>query len=961
MKRVILWLTTLTIMSSVAFAQQNPDLSVASDMYALGFGSAPKTCYDGTHDTKNNCIKKWLGANIKVINGATTPLDCSTLYPASMCLMYYSSIPYFMDLYWMRHGAPEGRYEDAILHYSQDTGSRMLQYIIGLDHFDYFERPHGLTEGTPSYVPSGAVNGAFLSNGGSSTDVTAPLYGVHVTKVAYNAGIFTITANNNFTAGQRVLIEDLISATFLNGRTVTVATAAANQFTVNLTCSTNCTGTTENGTAALTVSIPNGNTLYIGYMEPFDLMRVRLSTPAAGATVTYKYSKGGGVWGSLATATNWHDGTAGLTTGIAATQISFYPPTDWAPDVVNSSKSKFWVSISVSGATTAPVIYDVRGDNLISTYSNTAQCGTITNCFARGWSETAYEASSACGGSPCLVAGGYKYNPNPPANATARFRYQARATGYGGYPNEMWLNPSSVDSQGKTLVGSLLPYMWTVTKAARGLGANGSMFDNGGYQVVLMYPSWQPNVTDLACAPNCVESEGDSDFDNYWATAFAQTTNNLHSQYGSGFYVTSNTASNHHSTFGTLAPSLDQSWMEYAMNTYSPGNFTANAVDPQHSYDIGLAGPKVAINQTDSQQYSYCDTNYTPCIYHIINRGARGDMVALATHYFFGNANTLLSYSINSQSQQYNFTDQYYYFADATTLNAPITKGYYPTYSFSVTDTTNLVATTSESCTAPNCGGTDNPYAGKIIVRICPASTTCEDGDYFLVTTAPPHTVTISPQQGNSSSPLSGHYPYVAIGNSYIGNEKVQVMQYGHQALTLPANMPAWQSIYAYANVFPGAQVDIGVPDTVNGWQPPSGNCGYTTCNKGDRDLYYGTGCTTLHCSAQQWSGLPCSGGTYNSPEAGGQNRDCAPLARRDYTHAIVLLRTARTGGTLPTAPEEWETYSKPIDVSSFESRCAPYCTYYRLRPDGTTDAGASRFNLRGAESAILMKAPVTH
>jgi hypothetical protein len=401
--------------------------------------------------------------------------------------------------------------------------------------------------------------------------------------------------------------------------------------------------------------------------------------------------------------------------------------------------------------------------------------------------------------------------------------------------------------------------------------------------------------------------------------------------------------------------------MEYAMNTYSPGNFTANAVDPQHSYDLGLAGNKVAINQTDSQQYSYCDTNYAPCIYHIFNRGARGDMVALATHYLVGNANTLLSYSINGQSQQYNFTDQYYYFADATTLNAPITKGYYGTYSFSVTDTTNLVATTSQSCTPPNCGGVDNPYAGKIVVRICPASTTCEDGDYFWVTTSPPHTVTISPQQGSSSSLLNGQYPYVAIGNSYIGNEKVQIMEYGHQALTSPANMPAWQSVYAYGIIFPGAEVDIGVPDTVNGWQPPSGNCGYTTCNKGDRDLYYGTGCTTLHCSAQQWSGLPCSGGTYNSPEAGGRNRDCAPLARRDYTNAIVLLRTARTGGTLPTAPEEWETYSRSIDVSSFESRCAPTCVYYRLRPDGTTDVGSSSVSLRGAEPAILVKSPVTH
>ena len=954
-----------TVISSVAFAQQNPDLNVGANLYSLGFGSAPQTCYDGTHDTENNCVKKWLASNIKVINGATTNLDCTTLYPASECLMYYSSVPYFMNLYWMRDGTPEGRYEDAILHYTQDTGSRAVQSIIGLDHFDYFERPHGLTEGSTYYAPYGAANGAFLANGGAFSDVTAALYGAQITKVTYSSGVFTITAYNNFRAGNTVLIEDLISATFLNGRTVTVAVSAGNQFTVNLTCSAYCTGATENGTAALKQPIPNGNTLYIGYMEPFDLLNVRVATRRSGGSVTYRYSKGGGVWGDLTTTTNWNDGTAGLTSGITAARIGFYPPADWAPDLVRSSKSKFWVSISVSGATTAPVIYDVRGDNLNSTYRNTTQCGTISNCFARGWNESAYEASSACGGSPCLVAGGYKYTPNPPANASARFRYQARATGYGGYPNIVWLNPSSVDSTGKTLAGSLLPYMWTVTRAAYGTPANGTMYDNGASNIILMYPSWQPNKTDLACAPNCVEQNGNSNFDNYWATAFADTTSTLHAQYGSQFYVTTNASSNWQSTVPSLARSVDQSWMEYVMNTYSPGpnGFTSPTGDAQHSYDIGLAGNKVGIAQTDSYKYSYCDTNYSPCQLHIWNRGARGSMVALASHYLFANQNDLFVYSITGMGV-YNVTDQYWYFTDATTLTAPITAGLFNSYSFPVANLSTITAMSGASCTPPGCGGTDNPYAGSTVVRICPASGNCEDGDVFLVTVTPSKfgtgTVTISPQQGSGTSLLNGHYPYVAIGNSYVGNERVQILQYGHQAFTLPQNMPTWKNVYAYGSAFPGMRVDIGVPDTVNGWQPPGGNCGYSTCNRGNRDYYFGTNCTTLYCSAQQWSGLPCVNGRYNSPRAGGM-RDCSPLARRDYTQPIVLLRPARTGGTLPSAPEEWETYSRPIDLSSFESRCAPYCTYYRLRSDGTTDAGTSSVNLRGAEAAILMKSPITH
>ena len=398
--------------------------------------------------------------------------------------------------------------------------------------------------------------------------------------------------------------------------------------------------------------------------------------------------------------------------------------------------------------------------------------------------------------------------------------------------------------------------------------------------------------------------------------------------------------------------------MENVMNTHGPGpgDFTSPTADAQHSYDIGLTGSKVAVAQTDKDQYGFCDAMYSPCQFHIWNRGARGSMVALASHYLFGDPNDLLVYSITGMGL-YDMSDQYWYFADATTLTAPITAGYYNSDSFQVASTTNLVATTTASCTQPGCGGTDNPYAGLLVVRICPAAGNCEDGDIFLASTTPPYTVTISPQQGGSNSKLNGHYPYVVIGNSYVGNERVQIIKYGHQALTQPQNMPSWKNVLAYASAFPGMQVDIGVPDTVNGWQPPSGNCGYTTCNKGDRDYYFGTNCTTLYCSAQQWSGLACVNGKYNSPRGGGI-RDCSPLARRDYTNAIVLLRTARTGGTLPSAPEEWETYSRPISLSSFEQRCAPSCVYYRLRPDGTTDAATNSVNLRGAEAAILMKAP---
>lgn len=330
------------------------------------------------------------------------------------------------------------------------------------------------------------------------------------------------------------------------------------------------------------------------------------------------------------------------------------------------------------------------------------------------------------------------------------------------------------------------------------------------------------------------------------------------------------------------------------------GNFNASTLTAQNTFDLGLNGIPVSVAEVDYNKAGFCDTMYTPCIPFVWNRGARGSMIALADHYLFGNPNTVLTYSTTGMGI-YNMADQFFYFVDATTLSAPVSRGVFPIpYPLSVTSTDPLVAMGSASCTLPGCGGTDDPFAGDIFVRICPTPSTCPEGDVFQVTkqiSKSTPTVSINANSGSN----------VAIANSYVGNEKVQVARYGHQAYTLPQNMPPWQNVMLYATAAPAFRVDVGVPDTVSGWQPPGGNCGYPTCNRGDRDMFYGTGCTTLYCSAQQWSALACVNGKYNSPLAGGRSRDCSPLARRDYTNAIVLVRTARTGGTLPSAPEEWD------------------------------------------------------
>ena len=83
--------------------------------------------------------------------------------------------------------------------------------------------------------------------------------------------------------------------------------------------------------------------LLIGYQVPFDTVNITLHTARSGGTVTWQYWNGSS-FSSLALAT---DTTSGLT---ATGTVTFLPPSNWVPSVVNGSQSKYWVQITVSGA-----------------------------------------------------------------------------------------------------------------------------------------------------------------------------------------------------------------------------------------------------------------------------------------------------------------------------------------------------------------------------------------------------------------------------------------------------------------------------------------------------------------------------------------------------------------------------------------------------------------------------------
>ena len=311
--------------------------------------------------------------------------------------------------------------------------------------------------------------------------------------------------------------------------------------------------------------------------------------------------------------------------------------------------------------------------------------------------------------------------------------------------------------------------MWLVGTQASGGNPtveNGAMFDNAAGGIGKMYPAWNPNLTDLVCAPNsggagCSNANGNCAWYYDWAAAFAQTRSLMHAAYGSGFKVTGNVAFNWFSTLPTVGASLDMSWLENPMIVTAAGNGNGASFDPHYTFDLGLSGVNVSVAEIDSNTAGFCDTMYSPCIPFVWNRGARGSMNALGNHYLFGNANTVLTYSIGGMTL-YNYADQYYYFTNATTLTAPLTRGVFPTpFTFSVASTTQLVATTTSSCQSPGCGGTDNPYAGKIFIRICPSSSTCYEGDVFQVTIQSGNRVSINANAGSN----------VAMANSYTGNE----------------------------------------------------------------------------------------------------------------------------------------------------------------------------------------------
>lgn len=150
------------------------------------------------------------------------------------------------------------------------------------------------------------------------------------------------------------------------------------------------------------------------------------------------------------------------------------------------------------------------------------------------------------------------------------------------------------------------------------------------------------------------------------------------------------------------------------------------------------------------------------------------------------------------------------------------------------------------------------------------------------------------------------------IQGSYSSGAGISHAITGHQSTDAPQSA---SNVWKWGLWFPAIAVDVGSPD-------PDGY------NGGKRDLAWVTGST--------------AGG----PTASCDTTPCSEIWRRDYTKAIILSRVARWN----TPASLYNAYSVSVPLNG---------TYYPLASDGKTGPGITSIQLRAAESAILMKAPL--
>lgn len=724
------------------------------------------------------------------------------------------------------------------------------------------------------------------------------------------------------------------------------------------------------------------NTLYVGFMEPYDQMNVTITTPRSGGTVAYKYWNGT-TWATLSMSSPNSDGTSGLTT---SGKVYFYPPSDWiartlpvnetSPIVLANTTLKFWVAIVVTGASTSPIYTTIHGDDWSVSSSG--------NNF-RGWSSTDIHRIN--------VGTRLEYNPTPPANASAHFRYQARVTSSG--QNLMYGNPSDVQGGVRTW-GRFLADTIDVQLAT---GYDAGYFDRAGD---LEYPPSPANAWQY------YDFNQKNGWAAEWGLAYANTVSILKSEHGTYFDVGTNGPLPGSPVGSTTVGDFVLS--EQAL--YTPGPTAAYGYNQSVPYDWSLP----AHNPNAVQTYFQCGDPWSLGVpwastsgigmsnWHYADRGNRTPLMCLAMHYLGSNQNTGFMYGGGPYSWNgYYSTDQVYTYLTPTTLTAPIAadrSGASKTIQLASASSCGnmlrlgpttggddvialpsgvmievwggdqtLQSLTGASAVSVRTGqgnpvGSPSKFSNLTWGAVTPKATQSVAWSYWngtrwaaltitsdttngltqagKVSWTPPSdwattTLPVTPnalyyvQWTITYSPEIPYFNFTALGSDDWTTFSTAYPIYNSYSSGDPAvcvqvqhlsviSSPSASNVYAWTRWFPAMGIDIGTPD-------PAG------MNGGARmvETPWKTGGAPDYISGQAQSA--CSAAS-----------KCPDVWRRDFTKAIVLYRPWRNGVSLES---ELDTLSRPIALGG---------SYSPLKADGTLGGSVTSVSLRGGEGAILMK-----
>ncbi len=501
-------------------------------------------------------------------------------------------------------------------------------------------------------------------------------------------------------------------------------------------------------------SIQVTDKLLVGYLEPFALMKVVLTTPQSGKTIAWQYWNGSSyVALSLAS-----DGTNGLTQNGT---ITFLPPSNWARHPENISQSKYWVRLVVTGAGgTAPVFNTLKGDDL--------QNGCVL--CARGWSSTDSHRIN-------VGLGNLEYNPNPPAGQSAKFKYQSRVL-FGFSANNLYGNHGDVQNGTHRTWGEWLAHAAIIQTDEFPTFTSGLFLDDGA-SIPRVAANAFPALSDYRGGGATI-----AEFRADQIATIGTTANVVKSRYGANYLTLTNTDV---MNFGLSAKGLfveaAYSAAQIANGQYKLAKAADGTVEGSWSFDACLTANNPSNAVCNLMVFDNLFSGFTGSLnatngrWHSWERGLRGPMAALSSYYIGSNSNTVFAYNTLGFSY-FDNDDFWYYGASGSTTVAlpanPLAATVTITGNFS-----NLVGL--PPTTAIGCGS-------QIAVRLGTL------GEATCVTVL-------------DSNHLQTNFPTY---NSYPAGTIVSYITNGHEATD---NVPPMSQIFRWGSWFPAMGVDIGSPD----------------------------------------------------------------------------------------------------------------------------------------------------